>query len=354
MALWFLHERLRGELGQQKNSEDSVVDARLRRLPLLRAYRVLQDVRRELGEARKNKVSVQISSALTHWPHSESWRSGRSAPGNSRFSRSRLSTTISWRQIACDRSSIDRNAERFPDLIEDGSFNAAILDRVAGEIEAMDRGGWHHWRATHERKWSTEDRARWSIYPALIAQLNAGPFVSILEEFTCIGGLVPDPSLRGGGLDEIRHGGLLGVHADFNVHPRAPALSAIEPSRLSQQGLAIGMGRRAGNMGSRGSTVVRAIQPVFNRAVPSTRRISATTDILIRLRVRPSDRANRWRSITTRSSRPANQIAPHTARFFSTPIQRSLAPSRARADDRLTIRFTSDYHAEASPRVTRT
>ena len=42
---------------------------------------------------------------------------------------------------------------------------------------------------------------------ALIAQLNAGPFVSFLEELTGIGGLVPDPHLRGGGLHEIRQVG---------------------------------------------------------------------------------------------------------------------------------------------------
>ena len=38
---------------QKKNSEDSIVTRWLRRLPLLRAYPALQDVRRELGEARQ-------------------------------------------------------------------------------------------------------------------------------------------------------------------------------------------------------------------------------------------------------------------------------------------------------------
>ena len=147
-------------------------------------------------------------------------------------------------------------------------FNAGILDRVLGEFEAMDRGGWHHSHATHERKWSTEDpRQLGPFTSALIAQLNSGPFVRFLEELTGIDGLVPDPHLRGGGLHEIRQGGLLGVHADFNVHPRLRLyrrlnlLVYLNKDWQQEWGGALELWDRGGQR------CVRTIQPVFNRAV---------------------------------------------------------------------------------------
>jgi hypothetical protein len=45
-------------------------------------------------------------------------------------------------------------------------------------------------------------------------------FEIFLEELTGINGLIPDPYFEGGGLHETKHGGHLGVHADFNVNER--------------------------------------------------------------------------------------------------------------------------------------
>ncbi len=50
----------------------------------------------------------------------------------------------------------------------------------------------------------------------LITELNSGIFIEFLERLTGIEGLVPDPHLNGGGVHQIRRGGFLKVHADFN------------------------------------------------------------------------------------------------------------------------------------------
>jgi hypothetical protein len=50
--------------------------------------------------------------------------------------------------------------------------------------------------------------------------LNSRPMVEFLEILTGIKGVVPDPYFLGGGLHQIKPGGKLGVHADFNRHPR--------------------------------------------------------------------------------------------------------------------------------------
>jgi len=52
----------------------------------------------------------------------------------------------------------------------------------------------------------------------LIWELNSSTFIRTLEGLTGIENLIPDPSLRGGGLHQILPGGLLGIHADFTHH----------------------------------------------------------------------------------------------------------------------------------------
>jgi Rps23 Pro-64 3,4-dihydroxylase Tpa1-like proline 4-hydroxylase len=48
--------------------------------------------------------------------------------------------------------------------------------------------------------------------------LNSRPMLRFLETLTGIQGVLPDPYYAGGGLHQIRPGGLLEVHADFSYH----------------------------------------------------------------------------------------------------------------------------------------
>jgi 2-oxoglutarate-Fe(II)-dependent oxygenase superfamily protein len=261
---------------QKGSAEGSIVTRWLRRVPLLRGGLALLDVRRELRESRQKikALSTDVKRVSSDLKRANDLVAQREVALRSigagelqvlaepAFDHQQLA------QIARDRSAMYRGAEPFPHLVEDELFNPSILDRVVGEFEAMERDGWHHSQAPHERKWSTEDAHQMGPFTsALIAHLNAGPFVSFLEELTGIGGLVPDPHLRGGGLHEIRQGGLLGVHADFNVHPRLRLyrrlnlLVYLNKEWQQEWGGALELWDRGGQR------CVRAIQPVFNRAV---------------------------------------------------------------------------------------
>lgn len=52
----------------------------------------------------------------------------------------------------------------------------------------------------------------------IFQKLNARPFLKFLENLTGIKGLITDPYYLGGGFHEIKNGGHLSVHADFNYH----------------------------------------------------------------------------------------------------------------------------------------
>jgi hypothetical protein len=50
--------------------------------------------------------------------------------------------------------------------------------------------------------------------------LNSRPMLKFLETLTGIESVLPDPYYTGGGLHQIRPGGLLEVHADFSYHKK--------------------------------------------------------------------------------------------------------------------------------------
>ena len=50
--------------------------------------------------------------------------------------------------------------------------------------------------------------------------LNSRPMLQFLEALTGIEGIIPDPYFSGGGLHQIKPGGKLGVHADFNLNTK--------------------------------------------------------------------------------------------------------------------------------------
>ncbi|MEO0398962.1 MAG: 2OG-Fe(II) oxygenase [Pseudomonadota bacterium] len=52
----------------------------------------------------------------------------------------------------------------------------------------------------------------------LFYAFNSRPFIRVIENITGIKRLIPDPHFLGGGFHEIKTGGHLSIHADFNHH----------------------------------------------------------------------------------------------------------------------------------------
>jgi Rps23 Pro-64 3,4-dihydroxylase Tpa1-like proline 4-hydroxylase len=71
-----------------------------------------------------------------------------------------------------------------------------------------------------------QERLKVSYKPELLSDysrllfyfFNSVAFVAFLESLTGIKGLIPDPYFIGGGLHEVKNGGHLDIHADFNHH----------------------------------------------------------------------------------------------------------------------------------------
>ena len=108
----------------------------------------------------------------------------------------------------------------FPNIVIEGLFNEEVLDSVLEEFPDLS---WSHGKIEydneHELKLASRGEEHFGPQTKLFLHfLNSKPFIDFLEELTGIDGLVPDPHFLGGGYHELKHGGFLNVHADFNRH----------------------------------------------------------------------------------------------------------------------------------------
>lgn len=107
----------------------------------------------------------------------------------------------------------------FPHIVIDDFLPEPVVDYVLEHFpEKLDEEGREFDRDQERYKRSyhpdyLEPRLRQLFYT-----FNARPFIRVVENITGIKGLIPDPYFLGAGFHEIRTGGHLSMHADFNHH----------------------------------------------------------------------------------------------------------------------------------------
>ena len=168
-----------------------------------------------------------------------------------------------------------RDARPYPHIVIDDFLLASAARELALVFPGPDDPiAWDHYAAPGlevKLGCGAEERLPASIRHAL-HDLNSGPFVRFLEQLTGIDHLLPDPHLAGGGIHLSRHGGHLGIHADFNWHERLQAhrrlnlLIYLTPDWRPSWGGALEL------WNSDASRRERSVEPLFNRAVLFTTR----------------------------------------------------------------------------------
>jgi hypothetical protein len=123
------------------------------------------------------------------------------------------------REAGRARAASYRQASPFPHIVIDDFVGEDVLREVIAEFPQPDAG------LTFARE---QERKKTQYHPQncgpftrhLFNELNSQAFLVFLQEMTGIKGLVADPYFSGGGLHETTKGGHLGIHADFNMHPK--------------------------------------------------------------------------------------------------------------------------------------
>lgn len=106
----------------------------------------------------------------------------------------------------------------FPNIYFDNFFNPEVLENVLKEFPDLTMGTSHKINNDGQVKLATKGTSRFGPHTKAFANfLNSQPFIDFLQELTGIKEkLLPDHEFLGGGLHEIKRGGFLKLHADFN------------------------------------------------------------------------------------------------------------------------------------------
>lgn len=126
------------------------------------------------------------------------------------------------KELGKEKQSTYLNADPFPHITFDDFFDESILNKIADEFPDLSKQrNVSVFDGYNERK-KLATRGEELLGEAtkiLVHYLNSQPFLGFLQELTGIEEtLLPDPYYIGGGYHEIKPGGLLKIHADFNKH----------------------------------------------------------------------------------------------------------------------------------------
>lgn len=109
----------------------------------------------------------------------------------------------------------------FPNLYFDNFLPGAVAEAALRDFPQPKELRWSEFADHNEVKLAFDKAEK---LPATIRDVlyffNSRPMLEFLETLTGINGLIPDPYFVGGGLHQIKPGGFLEVHADFNKHSK--------------------------------------------------------------------------------------------------------------------------------------
>ena len=177
-------------------------------------------------------------------------------------------------KLADELSEKYATAAPFSHVVIDDFLPPDVLEPILAEFPEPGNTEWQSFDTSREIKLALADTER--MGPAtrhLLAEFNSGVFVDFLERLTGIEGLIPDPHYVGGGLHQIRAGGFLRVHADFNRHSQLKLDRRLNGLLYLNRDWEAEWGGHLQLWNRDMSACVHSVLPVFNRFV-----VFSTTD----------------------------------------------------------------------------
>ena len=109
------------------------------------------------------------------------------------------------------------HATPFPNTYFDNFFNAEELRKVLSEFPELGNKEDIKFENPNEMKLASRGEYKFGPNATEFAHfMNSQPMLEFLSRLTGINNLLPDPYFEGGGFHQIKPGGYLKIHADFN------------------------------------------------------------------------------------------------------------------------------------------
>jgi len=124
-------------------------------------------------------------------------------------------------RLAKEKAEEYKNGKPFSHIYFDDFLPVEAAEAALREFPQPKELKWQQFDNPNEKKLAFDSVERLPAGPRdVLFFLNSRPMVQFLEVLTGIKGVIPDPYYVGGGLHQIKPGGKLGVHADFNHHDK--------------------------------------------------------------------------------------------------------------------------------------
>jgi Rps23 Pro-64 3,4-dihydroxylase Tpa1-like proline 4-hydroxylase len=121
--------------------------------------------------------------------------------------------------LAKEKADEYKNNKPFPHIYFDNFLPVEAAEAALRDFPEPKQITWSEFNNPNEKKLAFDVVEK---LPAadrdVLYFLNSRPMIQFLETLTGIESIIPDPYYAGGGLHQIKPGGKLGVHADFNYH----------------------------------------------------------------------------------------------------------------------------------------
>jgi Rps23 Pro-64 3,4-dihydroxylase Tpa1-like proline 4-hydroxylase len=124
-------------------------------------------------------------------------------------------------RLGMEKAEEYKNKKPFPHIYFDDFLPSEAAEAALRDFPEPKQLPWQQFDNPNERKLAFDVVEKLpSADRDVLYFLNSRPMLQFLEALTGIEGIVPDPYFAGGGLHQIKPGGKLGVHADFNLHTK--------------------------------------------------------------------------------------------------------------------------------------
>ena len=159
-------------------------------------------------------------------------------------------------------------AHPFPHVMIDEFLPTQLAERCLSEFPAsLD--------LVEEQFNKPQERLKFSFNPDSLEKsvrlmfycFNSRHFIKLIENITSVKGLIPDPYFYGGGFHELKQGGHLSIHADFNRHKPINLERRINVLIYLNKNWESDYGGQLELWNNEMTKAIHSIVPLFNRCV---------------------------------------------------------------------------------------
>jgi len=161
-----------------------------------------------------------------------------------------------------------RNGHPFPHVVVDNLIDPEALRSLVPKYPSVEEKKWWQYDNPLERKFAFNDLSQLDVgFREFFDEANSSDVVAQLGRLAGLENLVPDHTLNGGGLHQIKPGGKLDVHEDFNIHRPMKAFRKLNMIVYLNENWDASYGGNLELWNKEMTECVSKVLPIFNRTV---------------------------------------------------------------------------------------